>query len=78
MFYVKGRRGGFRFISATVVSLGVGVQCGLRCVGIGRVRTWTSAIHVFGEQRHTGESFAAGTTRVLLDIRVCLKVRPQV
>jgi hypothetical protein len=78
MFYVESRRGGFGFISATAVSLGAGAQCGLRCVGIGCVRTWTTAIHVFGKQRHTGERLAARTAGVLLDIRVCLQVCPQV
>jgi hypothetical protein len=78
MFYVKSRRGGFGFVSAAAVSLGVGAQCGLRCVGIGCVSTWTTAIHVLGKQRHTGERLAAGVTGVLLDIRVCLQVSPQV
>ena len=78
MFYVKSRRGGFGFVSATAVSLGVGAQCGLRHVGIGCVRTWTTAIHVFGKQRHTGKRLAAGATGIFLDIGVCLQVGPQV
>jgi hypothetical protein len=78
MFYIESRGGGFGFVSATAVSLGAGTQGGLGCVRSGCVRSWTTAIHVFGEQRHAGKSLATGAAGVLLDIRVRLQVGPQV
>lgn len=40
--------------------------------------TSASAIRVFGQERHPGESLAAGRTRVLLDVGVSLEVSPEI
>lgn len=43
-----------------------------------RLKSWTSGIAVFGEQRHAAECFAARWTRVLFHVRVGLQVRAQI